>query len=68
MWSNDDLEKSELAQAILDGRNEWLERGTMGLPFTVDQLRPETMEQYFAAREAAPATAPRILPRTGTHA
>jgi hypothetical protein len=45
----------------------------MGLPFTVDQLRPETMEQYFAAREAeqatqAPITAPRILPKTGTHA
>ena len=73
MWSNDDSEKSELAQAILDGRIQWLERGTMGLPFTVDQLRPETMEQYFAARQAEPATrapdaAPLILPKTGTHA
>lgn len=69
MWSNDDVEKYALASAVLDGRQEWLEHGTIGLPYTVDQLRPETMEQFFEARKAQPRqpeAAPRPLSRTGT--
>jgi alkylation response protein AidB-like acyl-CoA dehydrogenase len=58
MWSNDDAEKSELASSVLAGEQVWLEQGTMGLPFSVDQLRPETMEDYLARRETEKARRP----------
>jgi len=73
MWNNDDVEKSELAHALLAGDHVWLEQGTMGLPFTVEQLRPETMDAYLKAREAEKArrpereSEPRRIAPTGTH-
>jgi alkylation response protein AidB-like acyl-CoA dehydrogenase len=72
MWSNDDDEKSELASSLLAGEHVWLEQGTIGLPYSVDQLRPETMEAYLAEREAEKArrperdSAPRPIAPTGT--
>ena len=69
MWSNDDEEKNALSASILAGKQAWLETGTMGVPFTVEQLRPETMEQYFEAKKARPKPAqPEAtpLPRSGT--
>jgi len=69
MWSNDDAYKSELASSILAGDQVWLEQGTIGLPFTIDDLRPETMETYLAnrgtEREQRPSEPRRIAP-TGT--
>jgi len=67
MWSNDDALKHELAQSVLQDRQLWLEQGTIGLPFSTEQLRPETMQQFFAARESARAADALRLPRTGTH-
>ncbi len=32
LWDNDDPARYRAALAILDGRHEWLERGTIGLP------------------------------------
>ncbi len=68
MWSNDDTEKSALAAAILEGRHVWLEQGTMGLPYDVDALRPETMDTYLDARKTRrrDSESRRIAP-TGTH-
>jgi alkylation response protein AidB-like acyl-CoA dehydrogenase len=66
MWSNDDARKLELAHSLLDGKQLWLEQGSMGLGFSVDELRPQTMEEYFEARKRPTAdSAPRIV-RTGT--
>jgi hypothetical protein len=70
MWSNDDAEKSELARALLAGEHVWLEQGTMGLPYTVEQLRPEAMDAYLKEREArrpARESEPRRIAPTGTH-
>jgi len=50
MWKNDDAEKLELADAVFQNKQVWLEHGTMGLPFEMEQLRPETMEHYLAER------------------
>ena len=48
LWSNDDRLHVRLANELLEGRFLWLEQGTMGVPFEVAELVPETMEQYFA--------------------
>ena len=68
MWSNDDTEKLALSKSIMDGEQTWLEHGTIGLPFSVEQLRPETMDDYLKNREHRPATVSEsrpLLPRTG---
>jgi alkylation response protein AidB-like acyl-CoA dehydrogenase len=72
MWSNDDAKKSELAASVLAGDQVWLEQGTLGLPFSVDQLRPETMEAYLTARHGDKArrlerdSVPQQIAPTGT--
>jgi alkylation response protein AidB-like acyl-CoA dehydrogenase len=72
MWSNDDVEKTELASSILRGEQVWLEQGTIGLPFSVDDLRPEAMDAYLTRREADKArrpergSEPRRIAPTGT--
>ena len=68
MWSNDDEEKSLVSKSILDGELSWLEQGTIGLPYSVEQLRPETMESYLKTRKPQPRAAEptQQLPRTGT--
>jgi hypothetical protein len=66
MWSNDDQEKSELARSILAEEHVWLEKGTLGIPFSVDDLRPETMETYLARRHAEEKSEPRRIAPTGT--
>jgi hypothetical protein len=48
LWSNDDRVHVRVANELLEGRFLWLEQGTMGVPFEVAELEPETMEQYFA--------------------
>jgi len=56
LWRNDDVEQYALAQAVLAGDHTWLESGTIGLPYSVDDLRPESMEQILAARARRPLT------------
>jgi alkylation response protein AidB-like acyl-CoA dehydrogenase len=68
MWHNDDVTKLDVASSIMAGQQIWLERGTMGVPFTVEQMRPQTMEKYFAARNATRATRRTQIGRTGTDA
>jgi hypothetical protein len=68
MWSNDDDGKVLLSRSILQGEQTWLEHGTIGLPYSIEQLRPETMEDYLQGRKTSPAveSGSRPLPRTGT--
>jgi alkylation response protein AidB-like acyl-CoA dehydrogenase len=55
MWDNDDREHVRLANELLEGRFLWLEQGTMGVPYEVAELAPETMENFFETQEAARA-------------
>lgn len=68
MWSNDDDEKNALAKSLLSGEQTWLESGTMGVPFSVEQLKPETMEGYLTRRgvERERESHPRPVLPTGT--
>ncbi|HEX2676280.1 MAG TPA: acyl-CoA dehydrogenase family protein [Polyangiales bacterium] len=55
MWRNDDAERYEIAQHVLSHRYLWLESGTAGVRFDADDLRPQTMQEYFEAqRESEP--------------
>ena len=51
MWHNDDVAQTRMANELLDGRFSWLELGTMGVPYSVDELKPETMEAHLAKRD-----------------
>ena len=50
MWSNDDAEQYALSSALLHGDFIDLEQGGMGVPYGVQELEPETMEQFFGER------------------
>jgi len=62
MWRNDDQSKYQLAQLVLAGDHTWLEQGTMGVPYDIDALRPETMEHFLAQRVALTSAPPRAKP------
>jgi hypothetical protein len=68
MWHNDDALKLDVASSVLAGQQIWLEHGSIGLPFTIEQMRPETMEQYFASRQRTRPAQPGQSARTGTGA
>jgi hypothetical protein len=67
MWNNDDREHVRLANELLEGRFLWLEQGTMGVPFEVAELEPETMDDHFSEQEERRAAqdhvVERLLPR-----
>lgn len=68
MWRNDDARRYAFAREVLDGKHLWLERGTVGVPYTVEDLRPRTVPEILAAspggrrtngRHPRPGPAPR---------
>jgi alkylation response protein AidB-like acyl-CoA dehydrogenase len=63
MWHNEDARKYRFAQELLAGDYAWLERGVMSLPYSVDELRPRGMDEFFKARAERPRSerAPRSL-------
>ncbi|MDH4283350.1 MAG: acyl-CoA dehydrogenase family protein [Myxococcales bacterium] len=52
LWSNDDARATRVGQELLDGKHTWLERGIADLPYTAEELRPKTMDEILAEREA----------------
>ncbi|HEX6246196.1 MAG TPA: hypothetical protein VFZ61_34970, partial [Polyangiales bacterium] len=50
MWHNHDDAKLALAREVLDERFAWLERGVMRLPYSAEELRPRSIDEYFAGR------------------
>lgn len=63
MWRNDDNAAYAVGQALLNGKYDWLSRGSIEIPHTVDDLRPKTIEQIMAEPprakpQSAPATPP----------
>jgi hypothetical protein len=57
LWHNDDSARYALGRAVLDGEYQWVERGTMGVPYSIQELVPATMKAIFAARAKEPAAA-----------
>jgi alkylation response protein AidB-like acyl-CoA dehydrogenase len=66
MWHNDDARKVNLANSILAGQQLWLEQGSIGVGYSIEQLRPQTMESYLEARRHEPAERAQEIGRTGT--
>ena len=52
LWHNDDARKVRVARHVLAGEHAWLERGTMGLPFTAEDLVPPQVRRGDAERAA----------------
>lgn len=50
LWNNDDVQRYQLARELLDGRYQWLEGGTLPLPYELADLAPPTMETILASR------------------
>lgn len=51
LFDAEDENRTSLAKRLLDGAYRWLEQGTMGLPYTVDDLRPLSVDEMLAVRE-----------------
>ena len=54
LWSNDDALKHRIGKEVLEGKHMWLEQGTAGLPYTIEDLTPPSMDQILARRQASP--------------
>jgi len=52
MWRNDDASQYRIAQHLLSGRYVFLEADTMGVPYSVDDMRPQSMEDFFSTRHS----------------
>jgi hypothetical protein len=53
MWHNHDDAQYDLAREVLDDRYTWLERGIMNVPYAAEELRPRSIEEYFAGQRGA---------------
>jgi hypothetical protein len=45
-----DAAKTEVGKRILAGDHRWLERGTMGVPYSIEDLTPPTVAEILEAR------------------
>lgn len=57
-WRNDDARRYQAGRDVLDGAHEWLERGTMGVPYSIDEMRPPTVGEILERRGSAPRGEP----------
>ncbi|MGB7475316.1 MAG: acyl-CoA dehydrogenase family protein [Polyangiales bacterium] len=51
LWRNDDAQATRVGLDLLAGKHTWLERGINPLPYSVDDLRPKSMEEILEERE-----------------
>lgn len=49
LWRNDDALTTRVGRRVLAGAHTAVEEGGMGLPYTVDELRPPSMDDLLAA-------------------
>jgi hypothetical protein len=54
MWHNQDARKYRFAQEVLQEEFTWLERGVMNPPYSTEELRPRSMEEYLKGRAQRP--------------
>lgn len=58
LWRNDDAQATRVGLAMLEGKHQWVERSIPELPFSIDDLRPKTMEEIFDERTTATGKKP----------
>ena len=51
LWRNDDARATRLGKELLKGNHTWVEEGITPLPYSIEDLRPKTMEEILGARE-----------------
>jgi alkylation response protein AidB-like acyl-CoA dehydrogenase len=61
LWDNDDEENARTGRAILAGTHAWAEKGTMGIGYDAEELRPRLPKPGDAPPARRPAPAPRAL-------
>ena len=63
LWNNDDVRATRVGLELLDGQHTWVERGVTPMPYTIEDMRPKTMDEILAEREKqGPAPAQEELP------
>ena len=62
LWRNDDARATRVGQELLAGKHTWLERGVDPLPYTIEDLRPKTMDEILNEREERKSETPREQP------
>lgn len=51
LWSNDDSRATRVGIELLEGKHTWLERGITPLPYSIEDMRPKTMDEILAERQ-----------------
>ena len=51
LWGNDDAHATRLGNELLKGSHTWVEEGISPLPYSIEDLRPRTMEEVFEQRK-----------------
>ena len=52
LWRNDDARATRVGIDMLNGKHAWLERSIPELPYSVEDLRPKTMDEIFEERKS----------------
>jgi len=47
-WKNEDARRYRLAREVMDGEFTWLEKGTLGLPYSTEDLKPKVMAEILS--------------------
>ncbi len=55
LFDNDDEARYRTGRAVLDGEHRWLEAGIVGLPYSVEDLRPASVAQIRQAEAGGSA-------------
>jgi len=50
LWRNDDSLATRVGQELLDGKHTWIESAIPPLPYSVEDMRPKTMDEILAER------------------
>jgi len=58
LWRNDDARATRVGLDMLKGKHVWLERSIPELPYSVEDLRPKTMDEIFEERKSKKAKGP----------
>ena len=51
LWGNDDRQATRIGVELLEGKHEWIEKAIIPLPYSIEDLRPKTMEEIMREHE-----------------
>ncbi len=55
LWSNDDSLKYAVGREVLDSAHDWIEAGTMGIPYTIEEMTPPSVDEILRRGEPVAA-------------